>query len=151
MGSNAASGNIAMYEVEVNYDLTVDEAVEAGRYSWSYDRIPTENLTNTRSGKATVEVGLVHFGRIMSNDDILAELDAQGWRPAELHELLALGATHMELQIEFPIVALGSIWLEFDEFRTVASLFSRGPERALGPASPDRSFSEICRFAAVRK
>jgi hypothetical protein len=58
-------------------------------------------------------------------------MDKAGYRPATLAELLALGEAHPELQKEFPIVALGSIWHDADGNRDVPVLSFDGSRRKL--------------------
>lgn len=143
--------NIVTYSAEVNYNLAVEKAVRAGNYDWSDSDITAGHFPITKSGKAAVKVELVHFAKTMSSDKVLAELDAQGLRPAEFHELLALGAAHPELQREFPIIALGSVWLGPHGYRRVASLDRGGSERSLLLDWFGSDWLEGCRFAAVRK
>ena len=149
--SATPSFNIANYDVQVDYDLTVAKAVKAGKYDWSNSDITAEHFPTKRSGKATVTLELVHFDKTMSSDNVLAELDAQGLRPAELRELLALGAAYPELQREFPIIELESVWQNPDGDRNVAYLFRNGSKRSLDLHWFDIGWDENCRFAAVRK
>jgi undecaprenyl-diphosphatase len=54
---------------------------------------------------------LFHFNRDISSEDAIAEMDKDGFRPATLAELLALGEAQPELQKQFPIIALSSVCL----------------------------------------
>ena len=86
----------------------------------------------------------------MTSERAVVEMQREGFRPARIEELLALGAQHPELQRSFPIVALGSVWkksnilfyvpclcLVFDAYRTL-SLGDFGSV-----------WDDQCRFAAV--
>ena len=54
-----------------------------------------------------------------------------GYRPAELHELLAFGEKYPKLELEFPIVALGSVWPGWNCVGFVPCLDGRGSKRHL--------------------
>ena len=61
-----------------------------------------------QSGQVKVEVKLFRFKGSLTTQEILAKMDAEGYRPAELFELLAFGAKYPEKQRKFTIVALGT-------------------------------------------
>jgi hypothetical protein len=61
-----------------------------------------------KSGKANIEVGLLSFDKDVNTKEILDTIDALGYQPAELYELLAVGAQYPELRPNFRIVALGT-------------------------------------------
>mgnify|MGYP001593530058 FL=1 len=110
-----------------------------------------KNFTASRLGADTVDVQLVHFNRIVSTEEALKELDNQGLRAIDLHELLSIGAKYPNLQREFPIVALGSVWQDRYGPRYVPYLDGLGSERDLHLSWVGDDWSELCRFAAVRK
>jgi hypothetical protein len=112
------------FPVTVNYGLTVEKLVNAGKYDWLNSDINAKNFPSDRKDTAEVAIELVHFGRSMESDEVLEELDKQGLRPATLAELLAFGAKYPEKQREFPIVALGSVWRYRSGARSVACLCS---------------------------
>lgn len=140
------------FRVLVNYSHTVEEMVRVGKYDRSNSNINSENFPTDRDGAAEVEVELVHLNRVISDgDEAVRELDRMGYRPAELHELLALGEQRPEVQREFPIAALGSVWRFWSGDRVVAYLCRVGSERELGLRWFDGSWGAVWRFAAVRK
>ncbi len=143
------AGNI--YPISVNYDLSVEAAVKLGRYDWTNSDIADKNFPTTRTGKAEVAVELIHFNRVISIKDALSELDKMGYRPAELHELLALGEKYPDVQREFPIVALGSVWQDLFGDRYVPYLDRHGSKRDLYLNWIEVDWNEFFRFAAVRK
>lgn len=139
------------YLVSVDYGLSVEDAVKLGRYDWTNSEITSKHFPTNRKGKADVAVELIHFNRVVSTDEALRELDKAGYRPAELHELLAFGEKYSELQREFPIVALGSVWQDRYGNRFVPYLYGDGSERYLDLRWLGHAWIEVCRFAAVRK
>jgi hypothetical protein len=87
----------------------------------------------------------------MSTDAVLKALDEEGLRPATISELLAVGIQHSKLQLQFPIIALGSVWQSSNGIRRVGYLSSDGGKRELGLNWLGNDWNDTCRFAAVRK
>ena len=141
----------AILTVDVNYARTVEEMVEAGRYGWNNSDISSRNFPVNRRELGNLKVHLLHFNRFISSDGAIKELDKMGFRPAELPELLALGAQHPDEQRKYPIVALGSAWRSPDGGRGVPCLDGGGSGRDLSLGWFGREWGEGYRFAAVRK
>jgi hypothetical protein len=139
------------YPLSVDYGRSVEDGVKAGRYDWANSNITSRNFPTKWKGTAEVTVGLAHFNRYVSTDETLRELDKIGMRPAELHEFLAFGEKYPEVQREFPIVALGSVWQGRLGIRRVPYLRRDGSMRGLDLYWIVHDWSEVCRFAAVRK
>lgn len=142
------------YLVPVNYDLRVAKAIRACRFNgYVNPDITDEHFKAIRHGKATVEIYLEHLNREAPTTDVLAHLDAKGLRPADLWELLALAKKYPNLQTEFPIVGLGSIWRhpDGDAYVPYANWSADGRELYLSWGDPAGHWSEDCRFVAVRK
>lgn len=125
------------------------DMVAAGKYDWTNGDVNDDHFPPSVSN--ATEVVLIHFNRVISTKDAERELDEQGLRPATLPELLALGVSHPELQLQFPIVALGTVWSDRGGNRGVASLGQDGSERYLYLHWFGHVWDENCRFAAVRK
>lgn len=140
-----------IYSICVDYTMSVEEMVKLGNYDWANGDITMENFPTKRIGKADLEVELLHFNRIISSGDALREIDKLGYRAAELHELLTLGAKYPDVQFEFLIIALGSRWWGFDGCFNVVGLRKRGLERLLDICNFGGAWPETFRFAAVRK
>ena len=147
--ASAQAGNI--YLLSVDYGRSVEDGVRAGRYDWANSDINSRNFPTERKGPAEVEVELVHFNRGISTDEALGELDRMGYRPAEVHELLAFGEKYPEVQIEFPVVALGSVWRDRYGNRVAPCLLGLGSERGLDLLWTEYGWDKFFRFAAVRK
>jgi hypothetical protein len=137
--------------ITIDHDRSVEEMVRAGKYDWSNDDITSKHFLSDRKGTTQVRIQLIHFNRAMESDDVLHELDKQGLRPATLPELLALGEKHPELQRQFPIVALGSVWRRLFGDRRVACLYGHVGGRRLRLNWFDGRWCGDCRFAAVSK
>lgn len=140
------------YRVTVDYGQLLDAMIAAGRYDGMHGDITDQNFPISGSGTCETEIALFHFDKSMPLDTVLAELDKRGFRAATLTELLALGADQPELQRQFPIVALGSIWHGPRGDRGGAAYLGRIPAgRSLDLLWYEGDWSGLCRFAAVRK
>jgi len=142
---------LTAFSVLVDYGRSVADGIKAGRYDWVNDDITQKNFPQTHSGEAAVEIQLLHFNRTMSSDDVLREMENQNLRPATLQELLALGEKYPQVQKEFPVVAIGSVWQGPSGGRRVPFLGWDGRERDLSLGWVGGVWNGDCRFAAVRK
>lgn len=139
------------YPVSINYGLSLEEMIAAGRYDWKSDDIVTKHFPVKGEGVANVEIQLVHFDRVIESEEAIEELDKMGLRPAKIEELLAFGAKYPKVQREFPIVALGSVWRFAHGLRHVPYLGRSGAGRGLSLGWFEGEWVERCRFAAVSK
>lgn len=141
----------SLYPITVDYGIKVEQAIKLGKYDWMNDNITQKNFPTERKGKAEVVVELIHFNRYFSSEEALKELDRMGYRPAELMELLAFGEKYSEVQREFPIVALASVWQNPGGHRSVPCLDGHGSGRGLDLNWLEDDWDGHWRFAAVRK
>lgn len=135
------------YSVTVNYGQTIEQLVEAGQYDWVNGVINSRNFLSREKGEVQIDIHLLNFDRT-SSEDIISAMDRQGFRPASLEELLALGAAYPDLQRENPIVALGSTY-PIDQ--GVPCLSRNDGYRRLSLIWFEGDWGPSWRFAAVRK
>jgi hypothetical protein len=107
--------NLSMFQVlpiTVDYDFPIEGYFARGLYGevplkWR-ERIP---ITAQASGQVPRFITLLKLVEPAVNDAVVAAIaDNWGKRPADAHELLALGADEPALQRLHPIIALGAIW-----------------------------------------
>ncbi len=144
---------LAVYKVVVDGDLSLAEMISAGKYDWVNDDITQEHFPLQEKGLGKIEfaITLLHFNRYISSDDAIKEMDKAGYRPVGLAELLALGGGFPDLQRQFLIVALGSVWQNRGGGRYVPSLWSDGSKRGLGLFWLGDAWNPYARFAVARK
>ena len=140
----------------VDYSQTVQEMINAGNYGWTHREItekhfPLPTELNGKQVPVTNVTKLFYFNRNISSEAAISEMDKAGYRPATLAELLALGEAHPELQRQFPIVALGSVWRDTRDDRRVPVLDFGGNERRLSLRWFDYGWPGRCRFLGARK
>lgn len=144
----------SLYPIAVDYGMRVEEAIELGKYDWVNKSITQGHFPTEGKGKAKLKMELVHFERYtpVPYKKATEELDRMGYRPAELMELLAFGEKYPDVQREFPIVALASVWRDSDGNRLVPYLYGGdGSRRILSLDWIEFGWYKPCRFAAVRK
>ena len=105
--------SVARYDVEVDYDLSSEETIRAGKYDNVCEGATVENYPPAieRTGKARIVVELLRFANpnldSRSYKTVLAEYEKMGLRKIELRELLAFGATYPQVQRYYSVVAVG--------------------------------------------
>ena len=118
------------YEVEIDYDQPPDEMIngmiDAGHCDDVADDIVELDIPVQGSGKVKVELVLVQFDKIMTSEQVVAELEKRGLEPARYEHLIAffarysdidLGDTNTERRSKFPVVAPGSLVYDIDGIR----------------------------------
>lgn len=142
-----------VFTLVVNYSRSLKDSIAAGRYDWVNSDITEEHFPVEADEKETKEQSftLYHFGKNMESDDVIAAMEKDGKRPATVRELLAFGEVNPELQRQFPIIALKSVWVVRLGNRRVACLGSDSVKRGLYLSWFDFGWSGDCRFLAVSK
>ena len=138
------------FTLAVNYGEPVEALAARGKYDRENGNIISTNFPTKQKGAAKVAVELVNFNRSIPTKEAFVELDEREFRPAELHELLALGIEQPDLQRQFPIVAIGSCWRDLDGRRRVPCLHGDGNGRDLDLFHSEGAWNERYRFLAVR-
>ena len=96
------------FSVAINYSESLRQMIEAGSYDEVSKDISPRNFYLQSVGHRRAELTLVQFGYAMSPFEMIERMKAQGFRPATIEELLAIGREKPDLQRTIPIVALGS-------------------------------------------
>lgn len=137
--------------VAVTMDLsrTVERMIADGRYNSVNSEIVKLLKSTPGAGIKPLEILLLHYGKDMTSESVLAGMEREGLRPATFLELLWIGIQHSLLQLEFPIIALGSV-VKSSGGRCVAYLSHGGAERFLDLGRFVGGWHGGCRFAAVR-
>jgi hypothetical protein len=136
----------------VDYTRSLAEMIKAGAYDFVNPDITSERFPIKGIGKVKLNPELIHYGKFMSSDDIIKDMNQRGFRPATLPELLAYGEKYPDKQREFPIIALGSVWRSWYGGRSVACLLpAGGSARWLGLPDWGGDWRDSDRFLAFRK
>ena len=140
-----------LYTVAMDYATSIEDLIKQGKYDWSNSDITTKNFSTERTNTTDLKIELVHFDRSINSEDAIAELDKMGLRPAEAGELLTFGAKYPNIQKDFPIVTLGSVWRDLFGSRRVVCLGRGGHERSANLGWFGGDWNDSYRFAATRK
>jgi len=138
------------FELEIDGTKILEQLIADGKYDWKNSDIKEKNFPIKDKTKRMATIELFHFGFDISSDSAIKAMEKEGFRPATIEELLALGAKHPELQKEFPIIALGSVWRGFCGDRHVPVLCWSDSERELRLSRWDGDWDGLFRFAGVR-
>jgi len=123
VGKLLTSKGEGQYPLTINYTRTLKEMIVSGNYGHINPDITADNFPVKGDGKVEVVAELMHLNRVVKSDEAIAEFKKRGLRPAKIEVLLALGEKYPDIQREFPIVALASVWQDGDGDRCVPSLW----------------------------
>ena len=142
-----------VFTMMVDYGRSVQDSIAAGKYDYKNEDITEKNFPPIKdeAGKKEVQFTLYHFGKDVDSDFAIAEMLKDGKRPATLRELLAFGEANPELQREFPIIALLSVWVSRSGGRDVPCLNGCDSERDLVLGWCGSGWDGYCRFLGVSK
>ena len=149
--SNTARNPRESFPTAVNYDLSVEDAIAAGDYRAVNGSITSRTFSSVRHGQAELQINLIRFDRRMTSEEVLRELEKEDLRAVELPELLAFGATHPDVQRQFSVVGLGSVWHDRKGYRNVPCLYAASEGRYLDLHWWDDAWYSYSRFAVVPK
>ncbi len=86
---------------------------KAGKFNWSSPEIDDDHFPGDPSDhEGENVVSLAHIGHGVSVFQAIAAITEARLQPAPAWATLALGGQHPNLQLEFPIVGLGTPWRE---------------------------------------
>ena len=128
--------------------MSLSELIVMGGYDWVNSDIKAENFPIDKSFNPDEETRLFHFNREMSSEQVKKEMDKEGWKPATIWHLLMLGIKNPELQKQFPIIALVSVWRDLVPYLGWSGIDRK---RDLSLLRFDDRWLGDCRFLAVRK
>lgn len=114
------------------------------------DFAPIEQCRQAEVEERDMDFVYVHLDRDASTEEVLAEMEALGLRPATYMELLAFARAYPDEQRKFPIVALGSVAV-LDGGQHVACLGRGDADRGLYLFWFAGAWFGYFRFLAVRK
>ncbi|HMP67491.1 MAG TPA: hypothetical protein PKA60_01970 [Candidatus Paceibacterota bacterium] len=145
----AVSYITATYKQSVDYRRTIYDSLKAGKYDEVNKDINDKNFLSPEFGEIEVEFAMFHFNRNISSENAIASMMAEVYRPATMREKLAFGEKNPEVQLEFPVVALGQI-IKLHGRRHVGGLGRNGSRRDVDLYHFDGDWDARYRFLAVR-
>lgn len=137
---------------EIASDAELNKLIAKSGFGYVNDNITAANFPDVgvKTTPLSSEAGckVYHFDRFISSGDAIGEMEKDGYRPANLRELIAYSQNGWNGTDR--VVALGQIWWDADDFWNVPGLgFDGGRELSLYWCGS--VWFESFRFLAVRK
>jgi hypothetical protein len=104
--------------------------IAAGKYDYVNPNINDSNFPVPENFALGSDPKIHHFNRGISSEDVIRQINKDGYRPAMIWDLLDYGAKNPDEQRKYPIVALGSVG-RVDGRRVVPCLGGDDSERGL--------------------
>lgn len=139
-----------VFTATVDDGQSLEEMIAAGGYDEVDPVVLSVSFPIKQRCRKMVEITLIQFERAYASWELIALMEARGYRPAFIEELLALGKEQPDLQRRIPIVALGSGRIIQGRRRAVV-LGGSASSRHLQLAVIYRKWSIYHRFAFIRK
>ncbi len=135
----------------VDYTRPLADLIKASGFDYVSSDITEKHFPINKRQNGDVEMKVFHFNRVMESDEVIREMEGQGYRPAELPEGLAYAKANPDEQRKYPVAIIGSVWRNFSGDRYVPFLLGWYGYRRLDFFwYGDRWFGD-CGFLAVRK
>ena len=145
-------GAIVTYVVDCA--LSLEEMIRDCSFDWVNGDITAKRFPIKGTGADEWEFKMFHFDHSISSEDAVAGINADDmvnpWQPAGIEHLLTYGKHNPKEQLQYPIIALGSVG-EVGGDRFVPCLGEDDSERRLNLDWWDGDWYADCRFLGVRK
>ncbi len=129
---------------------SLKELIAEGNYDYVNREITEKNFPEKEYVSDVNKYKLFYFNKYITSEEAIKEM-GEMYRPATLKELLTFGIANPELQREFPIIALGSVWVHRFGYRRVPCLDGSSDERRLRLSWYGGDWHGRCRFLGVGK
>ena len=111
IGSKEKVASNGIIKLTIDYTKTIEQAITDGNYGWKSNKITTNNFpifSENIGGKVEVSGKLFCFKHDQYLEEIISEMNQDGYRPADIMELVVLGSLFPKLVKKHDILALGS-------------------------------------------
>ena len=126
--------------------MTLKNLLKNLKLNYANSDITEVNFPNTK--RLLTDAKIFQFNRTISSEDAIKEMEKEGYKPANLRELLSWGAKNWNGQ-DF-VVALGQAWRGPLGGRYVPCLGAWYGERGLGLGYLGLDWDGCCRFLAFK-
>lgn len=144
--------NRLLYPAGIDYNLPLAKMIALGHYKSVDSDILPFNFPIVGTGLVDVNLAIFLFDRRISSVEVITEMDRENCDPTKIEHLLAFGAKYPEIQKQFPISALGSIWqISINLSMTPTLSVSGNNWRSLKLDYSNYTWKEIRGFLAVAR
>jgi len=139
------------FEIVVNYAYSIEEIAVKDSHHFSSFHINSKNFpkVESKAGEELVLVKIIQFKNPIKTDDLMVILKNNNFRPANIFELLAFSKKYQKYQLMFPIVALGSSFVNEKGSSLVPSISSNITKRSVYTVWSDEIWSTNFRFLVI--
>jgi hypothetical protein len=103
------TSNEQLYKVEIDGNKTSEQLIKEGGYGSEWNWKELNDIPILNKTKRIIDIKLFSFNDNISIGKIIEEIVSQEFYPTTFDELLNLGIQHPKMQIQFNIVALGTV------------------------------------------
>lgn len=144
--------NRLLYPVRIDYHLSLAKMIALGNYQLVDSDILPFNFSIVGTGQVDANLAIFLFDRHISSIEVIAEMDLENYDPTRIEHLLAFGSQYQNIQRQFPISALGSIWqISINLAMTPTLSVSGNNWRSLKLDYSNYTWKEIRGFLAVAR
>ena len=94
--------------ITVDYGQPLADLIRSGGYGWVYSEINDRNFPPVSAGSRTESVRLVRLDPLVPIDTLVSREKGNGWRAADLEELLTFGRAYPDFLRGASVVGFGS-------------------------------------------
>ncbi|MFA5420778.1 MAG: hypothetical protein WC280_02005 [Patescibacteria group bacterium] len=142
--------------LEIDYSVSVRDLLKLGKYDYidsSIKRIKqldiSEGVKNGNFKSGALKMKIFKFKSTMPSSKIILEMKKQGYRPANIVELLTLGYKYQNIQRVFALVAIGINGKRFFTKYYSPYLMTQNYQRQVGLDLSIYGWDSYVRFLAV--
>ncbi len=135
----------------IDYALDLATMISLGRYDWVNEKITSQGFPIIGEGIVTVRAMLFNFDHILVSEDVNHLMEFIGYEAAKIEHLLAYGAKYPDEQRNGPIIGLGSVVEEFEDYRSSPRLDYEGLRRHLHLCGCQGLWGSSYRFLGVHR
>ena len=103
-------GSQTEYPVIIDYSQSLKQMIAAAMLDSVHSDINDKNFPIMKEGIVETTFMLERFDHPVRTTDAVGLLDKKGFRPATIVDLIAFGTIYPDVQEEFGVVAVGTLW-----------------------------------------
>ncbi len=139
--------------VNIPANVSIDYLVRMGNFDWSHECFGSKDFDTEQTNSSSVkDIFLVGFERVVSSEEVFAELSKLNLRPVNLKEMLSWAIIDSNLHKVGPVAAFGTTLFDDDMRLCTPCIMSPiGSERGLGIGVLQEEWSHLWKFMATAK
>lgn len=137
--------------VTVDYSKSLEEMINEAQFDYLNSGISGEHFKVKGEGSVNKAIVLFQFTVPKTTEEIVEFIQAQGYEPSGIEDLIALATEYPDEQkTGYPIIELGTIWKRAEKEEVVAVLRGGNNDRNMHLLRTANKWSPSERFAATK-